>query len=94
MLLLIYKTSYGKVIKFETCRAFYYFIAASLINSIVQSTNVRFYLSYDFNNSLKFHFLRKKHYVRIHVMLPKNMLTTRSLSIILHGVISLPHKVI
>ena len=29
-------TSWGKVIKCEACRAFYYFFATSLINSIIQ----------------------------------------------------------
>ena len=37
----------GKKIKCEACRAFYLFFATSLINSIIQSTNNRFYLSYD-----------------------------------------------
>ena len=37
----------GKEIKCEACRAFYLFFATSLINSIIQDTNVRFYLSYD-----------------------------------------------
>ena len=34
--LLNYKTSWGKVTKCETCRAFNYFFATSLINSIIQ----------------------------------------------------------
>ena len=29
-------TSWGKEIKFEACRAFYLFLATSLINSIIQ----------------------------------------------------------
>ena len=39
--------------KSEACRAFYLFLAKSLINSIYMSTNVRFYLSYDFKIILK-----------------------------------------
>ena len=33
--------------------------ATSLINSIIQSTNVRFYLSYSIKITLKSHFCRK-----------------------------------
>ena len=49
------------------------FVATSLINSIIQSRNVRFYLSYDIKITLKSHFLHKKrlefcHYVSNIVM--------------------------
>ena len=44
------------MIKCEACRAFYRFFAASLINSIILSPNVRFYLSYDIKTILKSHF--------------------------------------
>ena len=46
--------------KCEACQAFYHFFATSLINSIIQSTNVRFYSSYDIKITLKSHFCRKK----------------------------------
>ena len=36
-----------------------FFFATSLINSIIQSTNVRFYLSYEIQITLKSHFCRK-----------------------------------
>ena len=48
--------SWGKEIKCEACRAFYLFFATSLINSIIQGTNVRFYLSYDVKIILKSYF--------------------------------------
>ena len=35
------------------------FFATSLINSIMQETNVRFYLSFDIKITLKSHFCRK-----------------------------------
>ena len=34
----------GKEIKCEACRAFYLFFATSLMNLIIKSTNVRFFL--------------------------------------------------
>ena len=54
------------MIKCEACRAFYFFFATSLINSIIRSTNVRFYLSYeikitfisDVKTSSFFHYVR------------------------------------
>ena len=49
----------GKEIKCEACQAFYLFFAASLINSIIQEHNVRFYLSYDIKITLKSYFCRK-----------------------------------
>ena len=53
-------------------RAFYCFFAMSLINSIIQEQNVRFYLSYDIKITLKSHFWRKMlkfcHYVHNVVM--------------------------
>ena len=62
----------GKEIQCEACRAFYLFFAASLINSINKSTNVRFYLSYGIKITLKSHFCCKTlhfwHYVRNVVM--------------------------
>ena len=59
---------------------------------------VRFYLSYRIKITLKSLFWRKKlkfcHYVRNVVMdvitFPENQLTTSGLSILMHGVISLP----
>ena len=38
------------------------FFATSLINSIIQETNVRFYLSYDIKCTLKSHVWREKRY--------------------------------
>ena len=40
-------------------QAFYRFIAKGLINILKKSTNVRFYLSYDIQDSLKSHFWRE-----------------------------------
>ena len=48
----------GKEIECEACRAFYFFFATRLINSI-KSMNARFYLSYDIKITLKIHFSRK-----------------------------------
>ena len=67
--LFIYKTSFGKGIKCEACQAFHLIFAMSLINSIIQSTNVRLYLSFDIKITLKSHFCCKNvvffcHYVR------------------------------
>ena len=45
--------------KCEACRAFYLFFATSLINSIIQEHEFRFYLSYVIKNTLKSHFWRK-----------------------------------
>ena len=62
--------------------------------------NITFYLSYNIKITLKSHFCRKNviilslSYVRNGVMdvitFPENLLTTSGLSILLHGVISLP----
>ena len=56
--------------------------------------NVRLYLSYDIMITLKSHFLGKKCYNFVIVMdvitFPENLQTTSGLSILLHGVISLP----
>ena len=60
--------------------------------------NVRFYLSYDVKITLKSHFCCKNviicHYVSNVVMdiitFPENLSTTSGLSILRHGVISLP----
>ena len=49
-------------IKCEACRAFYLFFATSLINSIIQEHEFRFYLSYDIKYTLKSHFWREKRY--------------------------------
>ena len=49
----------GKRDKMQACRAFYLFFATSLINSIIQEHNVRFYLSYDIKITLKSHSCRK-----------------------------------
>ena len=49
----------GKKINCEACRAFDHFFATSLINSITQEQNVRFYLSYDIKITLKSHFCWK-----------------------------------
>ena len=46
-----------KEIKCEACRAFYLFFATSLINSIKQSTKVRFYLPYDIKIKFEISFL-------------------------------------
>ena len=54
--LLILLNELGKEIRCEACRAFYLLFATSLINSIIQSMNVRFYLSYDIKITLKSHF--------------------------------------
>ena len=43
----------GRKIKCKAYRAFYLFLATSLINSIIQEQNVRFYLSYDIKITLK-----------------------------------------
>ena len=48
-----------KKVKCEACRAFYLFFATSLINSLKQEHNVRFYLSYDIKITLKSHFCCK-----------------------------------
>ena len=53
LLLLNLLNDLGKAIKCEACRAFYCFFATSLINSILLSKNVRFYLSYDIKTILK-----------------------------------------
>ena len=45
--------------KCEACRAFYLFYAMSLINSILQEHDVKFYLSYDIKITLKCQFHRK-----------------------------------
>ena len=47
------------MIKCEACRLFYRLFATSLINSIILSTSVRFYLSYDIKTIMKTHFLRE-----------------------------------
>ena len=46
----------GKRDKCEACRAIYLYYATSLINSIIQEHNVRFYLSYEIKITLKSHF--------------------------------------
>ena len=48
-------TSWGKEIKCEVL-----FFATSLINSIIQEQEFRFYLSYDIKITLKSHFWLKK----------------------------------
>ena len=48
-----------KEVKCETGRAFYLFLATSLMNSITQEHKVRFFLSYDIKISLNSHFWRK-----------------------------------
>ena len=66
-----------------------------------RSMNVRFYLSYDIKITLKSHFCRKNIKIfnlSLHVRsvvievitFPENLQTTSGLSILLHGVISLP----
>ena len=55
--------------KCEACRAFNLFFATSLKNSIIQEhDNVRFYLSYDIQITLKSHFLCKKTLYSCHFM--------------------------
>ena len=61
------------------------------------SMNLRFYLSYDIKSTLKSHFCHKKrhNFVIMYVVMdvisfPENLKTTSGLSILLHGVISLP----
>ena len=49
-----------RAIKCEARPAFYRFFATSLINSIIQSKKVRFYLSYDIKITLKSHYWREK----------------------------------
>ena len=49
-----------RAIKCEAHQAFYHFFATSLINYIIQSTNVRSYLSYDIQITLKSHYWREK----------------------------------
>ena len=46
----------GKRDKMRACRAIYLYYATSLINSIIQEHNVRFYLSYEIKITLKSHF--------------------------------------
>ena len=46
----------GKRDKMRGLSSIYLFFATSLINSIIQDTNVRFYLSYDIWIILKSHF--------------------------------------
>ena len=47
-----------KEIKCEACRAFYLVFAASLVNSIIQDTNGRFYFSYGIKITFRSHFWR------------------------------------
>ena len=49
----------GKRDKMRSLPSISSLFATSLINSIIKSTNVRFYLSYDFKITLKSHFCRK-----------------------------------
>ena len=49
----------GKRDKMRACRAIYLYYATSLINSIIQEHNVRFYLSYEIKITLKSHFWRE-----------------------------------
>ena len=46
-----------KEIKCEACQAFYLFFATSLINSLIQEHECRFYLSYDIKSIFKSHSL-------------------------------------
>ena len=85
--------------KCEAC--IYHFFAMSLIKKY-RSTNVRFCLSYDFKIFLLTRFGRDKrldfaintqrcyghHFIIIHV--PENLFNTSGLSILMHGVYSLP----
>ena len=49
----------GKKDKMRGSPSILSFLAMSLINSIIQEHNVRFYLSYDIKITLKSHFCRK-----------------------------------
>ena len=75
---------------FEACRAFYLFFATSFNKLKNKSTNVRFYLSYDIKNTFMSRFSRKLKNVIILHYVRTLLWTTSGLSILLHGVISLP----
>ena len=51
------------------------FFATSLINSIILSTNVRFYLSYDIKTILKSHFWCEKCWVLQYAVLKLHIIT-------------------
>ena len=58
-----------KEIKCEACRAFYLFFETSLINSIIQGHDVRFYLSYDKYFEISFLALKPYNYVIMYATL-------------------------
>ena len=92
---MFYKTTWGKEIKCEACREFYLFSQRNEFNKF-NNTRARM-LDSDIKFTLKSHFCLKNviilslcNVIMDVITFTENLKTTYGLSILLHGVISLP----